>query len=257
MPSRKQRTRRRRILLILVGVSLVLTATWLFWQWISYREARFTRYPAFGISIPAGYEIHGIDVSRYQQVIAWEEVQAMQVEGMRISFAIIKATEGISSLDPHFGRNWRKAKAAGLVRGAYHFFIASRDGAVQARHFIRRVELEPGDLPPVLDVEQLNGVSPPTLRREAMKWLSIVEKHYGVKPIIYTNVDFYKRNLGDGFDSFPLWVAHYYESRRPRIGRSWIFWQHNDAGRVNGIRAAVDFNVFRGDSLAFEALRIK
>ena len=49
------------------------------------------------------------------------------------------------------------------------------------------------------------------------RWLEIVENHYGVKPIIYTNVDFYNRNLGSEFDNYPLWVAHYYQTEQPRI----------------------------------------
>jgi lysozyme len=181
----------------------------------------------------------------------------MNIQGIKLGFAFIKATEGIANTDPEFGRNWRKAGANEIIRGAYHFFIASKDGRMQAEHFIKKVNLERGDLPPVLDVEQLNGVAPSVLRKEAMEWLQIVEEHYGVRPIIYTNVEFYKRNLGEEFDSYPLWVAHYYEPRKPRIPREWVFWQHSDEGRVNGIRAKVDFNVFNGDSLEFRDLLLE
>jgi lysozyme len=75
-----------------------------------------------------------------------------------------------------------------------------------------------------------------------------------VKPIIYTNVDFYKRNLGTCFDNYPLWVAHYYQPSQPRIKRDWLFWQHSEEGRVNGILSKVDFNVFGGDSLEFRSI---
>jgi lysozyme len=70
-------------------------------------------------------------------------------------------------------------------------------------------------------------------------------------------VDFYKNYLGQEFDDYPLWVAHYYEQRQPRINRDWSFWQHSDKGSVNGIISKVDFNVFAGDSLAFRELLIK
>ena len=112
---------------------------------------------------------------------------------------------------------------------------------MQAENFIDKVELEIGDLPPVLDVEQLNGVSSAQLKKEIKKWLEIAENHYGIKPIIYTNVDFYNRHLGSEFDEYPLWVAHYYQLEQPRISRGWIFWQHSDVGRVNGIVSKVDF----------------
>lgn len=237
-------------------VLLMLALAYWAYQWWLYREARFTRYAEFGIPLPDDYEIHGIDVSRYQSLIAWEQVSEMEVAEIKIGFAFIKATEGVGNSDPQFARNWRRTRNNNMVRGAYHFFIGSKDGRLQAENFIKRVDLESGDLPPVLDVEQRNGVSKAQLRREVKEWLDIVENHYKVKPIIYTNVDFYKQNLGEEFDDYPLWVAHYYEQRQPRIKRDWHFWQHSDRGRVSGITQPVDFNVFRGDSADFKELLI-
>jgi len=255
----KSRTKRNVLRFTVVSTVLMILAVagWMFYQWLTYRKARFTRYPEFGIAIPEAYEIHGIDVSRYQQIIAWEEVKAMQVKDIRLGFTFIKATEGIGNTDPQFRRNWRKAKANNIVRGAYHFFIGSKDGKLQAENFIDRVDLQPGDLPPVLDIEQLNGATAVQLKKEAKKWLDAVEGYYNVKPIIYTNIDFYKRNLGSDFDGYPLWVAHYYEHKQPRIQRGWVFWQHNDQGNVNGILSRVDFNVFIGDSTEFRNLLVR
>jgi lysozyme len=236
---------------------LLVIAGVLIYKWATYRKVKFTRYPEFGIVIPETYSIHGIDVSKYQSMIAWEEVQAMQVRAVKLGFTYIKATEGIGNTDPQFRRNWRKAKEAGMFRGAYHFFIASKDGKLQAENFIDKVDLEPGDLPPVLDVEQLNGTNTLALQKEAKRWLDTVEDYYGVRPVIYTNVEFYKRHLGADFDKYPLWVAHYYQPGQPRISRDWILWQHSDEGRVNGIIPRVDFNVFNGDSLAFQSFLVK
>jgi lysozyme len=119
------------------------------------------------------------------------------------------------------------------------------------------VKLEEGDLPPVLDIEELYGVRPADVRKRIQEWLNIVERHYGVKPIIYTSVDFYTQYLGSDFDEYPLWVAHYIQKNRPRIEREWIFWQHSEKGRVNGVVSAVDFNVFNGDSVAFTQLLVR
>lgn len=256
MASRKK----KKIMRWTIGIILLLILVFagiMGYKWLAYRKAKFTRYAEFGIPIPDGYQIHGIDVSRYQQLIAWEEVQKMEVWNIKLGFVFIKATEGIGNVDPQFRRNWKKSRDNDLVRGAYHFFIPSKDGKMQAENFINKVELLPGDLPPVLDVEQRLGVPAASLKREVKKWLQTVEEYYKVKPIIYTNVDFYKQNLGNEFDDYPVWVAHYYEQQQPRIGRKWDFWQHNDGGNVNGITAKVDFNVFRGDSADFKALLIK
>jgi lysozyme len=70
-------------------------------------------------------------------------------------------------------------------------------------------------------------------------------------------VDFYERYLGEDFDDYPLWVAHYYQLQQPRIKREWLFWQHSDKGNVNGIVNKVDFNVFNGDSSAFRSILVQ
>lgn len=246
-----------KILLIALGLTIMVMLGFVVYGWWMERRAQFIRYEAFGIDIPINYSIHGIDVSRYQNIVDWESVKSMQVETIQISFSFIKATEGVRNEDVFFKRNWKKARDAGLARGAYHFFIATKSGRLQAENFIKRVKLEPGDLPPVLDVEQTYGVSGPKLRERVKEWLDVVEEYYGVKPIIYTNVDFYKQNLKDDFDEYPLWVAHYLQKHRPRIHRKWLFWQHSETGRVNGIGSTVDFNVFNGDSTKFAELLVR
>ena len=109
----------------------------------------------------------------------------------------------------------------------------------------------------MLDVEQIRGTTVANLQLRVADWINAVEKYYKVKPIIYTNADFYENYLAGKFDDYPLWVAHYLVKDKPRIKRNWIFWQHNEAGRVNGIKAFVDFNVFNGDSTDFNNLLIK
>ncbi len=214
-------------------------------------------YPGFQIEIPNGYKIHGIDVSRYQQNINWSEVKNMEVKGIKIGFAFIKATEGISKVDPQFRRNWLKSEEQDIPRGAYHFFIASRNGKKQAVNFIEIVDLKKGDLPPVLDIEKTYGASIKVIKKEVADWLEIVGAHYGVRPVIYTNIDFYKNYLEQDFSEYPVWIAHYLQPQKPRLERKWVFWQHSETGRVNGIIPPVDFNVFSGDSLQFKSFLLR
>lgn len=253
MARRKKTKKKWWILLIVFATTL---AFMLGYDWWLSRKSRFVRYPAFGISIPENYLIHGIDVSKYQRIISWDAVKEMKVKNVQLGFVFIKATEGIINTDPQFKRNWKKSKQAGMVRGAYHFFLATKDGREQAENFISAVDLEEGDLPPVVDIEQTYGVSLPVLKKELKEWLRVIEYYYGVKPIIYTNVDFYSRCLGKEFNSYPLWAAHYFQYDTPRINRQWDFWQHSEEGRVNGILSKVDFNVFNGDSLQFRNILI-
>ncbi len=250
----KKRNRNNRIILVVV-ICAFTAATYLFNRF--YNRPAFVHYTEFGIDMPTQYAIHGIDVSRYQKTIGWKLVKEMEAQNILIGFAFMKATEGITGVDAQFKRNWVQTKKAGLPRGAYHFFIASKSGKAQAENFIENVRLKKGDLPPVLDVEQVNGASVPALQERVADWLRVVEKEFNVKPIIYTNAAFYETFLAGRFDDYPLWVAHYKIKDKPRIKRVWHFWQHSESGRVNGIDAMVDFNVFNGDSTAFKKLLIQ
>ena len=225
--------------------------------WWNTPKSKFVKYEEFGIPIPENFLIHGIDVSRYQQTITWKAVKEMKVKKIQPGFVFIKATEGVNKQDPQFKKNWKRSKQAGMIRGAYHFFIASKDGRTQADNFINQVDLEKDDLPPVVDIEQTNGIGSEILKREIKECLTVLENHYKVKPVIYTNADFYTRFLGKEFDRYPFWVAHYFQYNAPRISRNWTFWQHSEEGRVNGILSKVDFNVFNGDSAAFRKLLIQ
>ncbi len=240
---------------ILLFIIVMLAATAGIFYYAS--RSKFVRYPAFGIDIPINYSMHGIDVSHHQSDIDWDDVKAMQIKNVQIGFSFIKATEGADELDEYFKSNWKKAKACGIARGAYHFFNPLKNGKVQAKNYIETVRLEPGDLPPVVDVEQLYGVSKTDLQQRVSEWLLVVERYYKIKPIIYTGADFYTTNLAGKFDDYPLWVAHYFARDKPRVKRDWTFWQHNETGHVNGIATCVDFNVFNGDSTDFANLLIK
>ncbi|MBC6991881.1 MULTISPECIES: glycoside hydrolase family 25 protein [Hymenobacter] len=199
----------------------------------------------------SGYSVHGIDVSAYQGRIDWKLVASHDVR-----FAFIKATEGVTLRDPRFAGNWRGARAAGIYRGAYHFFQPNYDGARQANLFVRTVPLAPGDLPPVLDVEAPEFHDVSIMRRNIDTWLRLVERHYGVRPILYSNYSFYKRHLAGHFDKYPLWLAHY-EVDSPSLPREkWIIWQHSDEAYVPGIRGTVDFNVYQGSFNSLLSLRI-
>lgn len=252
----RRRTSYRKKLKIVYGAVALSGAV--FMGYILYAMAgthkvKFVEYKEFGIAVPQNYMIHGIDVSRYQEMISWEHVKQMNVQNIRMGFAFIKATEGCDNVDPFFKRNWKKAKESGIICGAYHYFVAKKDGKEQAKNFLATIHLENGDMPPVLDVEDTRGMPIAKFQKQVRKWLVEVEKVYHVKPIIYTYLDFYNDNLDGAFDDYPLWVAHYFQPERPRISRTWSFWQHSDGGHVDGILSKVDFNVFNGDSTAFQA----
>ncbi len=251
--------RKKNLFRTIAGSIVILLVLGTLGYYISsyFYKPSFVHYKEFGISLPRQFEMHGIDVSKHQGVISWKEVKEMKVQDAKIGFAFIKATEGIGRIDEQFRRNWFNAQKAGIIRGAYHFFIASKSGKAQAENFLETAHLQKGDLCPVLDVEQTFGTSTATLQQRMADWLDMVEAKYKVKPIIYTNADFYKNFLAGRFDDYPLWVAHYLVKDKPRINRNWHFWQHSETGHVNGIESFVDFNVFSGDSTDFKKLLLR
>ena len=201
----------------------------------------------FGIKIPNGYGVHGIDVSKWQRKINWAEVAAARPDEPCISFAFIKASEGKTLSDRYFSYNMENARKNGVICGAYHYYKPNVNSAEQAKNFISLVDLQKGDLPPVLDIEEESPYGNENMRKGIKNWLQLVEKQYGMKPIIYTSNSFHKDFLsGDDFKDYPFWIAHYYK-KNIKTTSKWIFWQHSDKACVNGIYGNVDMNVFNGN----------
>jgi lysozyme len=200
------------------------------------------------------HPVHGIDVSKYQGQIDWEQVRAAGV-----AFAFIKATEGGDRLDDHFHRHWRGARAAGIPRGAYHFFYFCRPAFEQARWFIRNVPRDANALPPVLDMEW-NHKSPTcsfrprpdAVRKEMTVFLEQAERHFGKRPIVYTTLDFFHDNELHRMRGYAFWLRSVAGDPDTKYDRHpWIFWQYTGTGIVPGINGDADLNVFNGDAGAF------
>lgn len=198
--------------------------------------------------------VAGVDVSDYQGAVDWPAVAAAGVR-----FAIAKATEGADFVAETFARNWPGIQAAGLIRGAYHYFRPLVDPQIQAEHLLATVAPGSDDLPPALDVEVRDGVDAPTLVQRMQRWLDAVEAAMGRKPMIYASPSFLD-GLGSarGFSEYPLWIADYGRSA-PIIPRGWstyTLWQYTSGGSVRGINGPVDLNIFNGspeDLAAFVA----
>jgi lysozyme len=210
--------------------------------------------PHDGVLAAKRMPIQGIDISRWQRDIDWDEVRRA---GTR--FAFIKATEGGDHVDERFRENWAGAKAAGVPRGAYHFVFWCRPAKDQIRWFFRNVPKEADALPPVLDVEWNNHsrcprTSPDKARAKMREMLHAFELHYGKKPVIYTDINFHEDVLEGTreFDDYPFWIRSTAAKPETRYeNRPWEFWQFTTTGRVPGITGDVDRNAFFGTEQQF------
>lgn len=210
--------------------------------------------PVRSVPFPSGYGIHGVDVSHYQEDINWGNLRTVSTEGdtIEFTFAFMKATEGSWAEDPAFDANWEDAHAHHITCGAYHYFLPDKDPQKQAENFISSVNLKSGDLPPVIDIEQTRGLSKTDLVRSLKVMAAVLEQHYGIKPIIYSNINFIEDYLSDDFTDYYFWVAHYYQEDLAISQEiNWLFWQHNNHATLFGDDHEVDVNVFNGNIVEF------
>ena len=193
----------------------------------------------------ASYPVRGVDVSNHQGEVNWP-----MVASDKIVFAYLKATEGGDFKDQRFAENWKKAEAAGVLRGAYHFFTFKTPGKTQAENFIATVPRDPSALPPAVDLEfSGNGKPRPSVaefRRELDDFLKRLRNRFRKEPVIYTSAEFYDPYL-KGYPLKRLWIRDTFVAPRLPGGSRWLFWQFTDKGRIRGIRGDVDLNVFSGD----------
>lgn len=229
--------------------------------------------------------IPGIDVSHWQGKIDWQKVRDSEQEpaSVRIMgkrFAFIKATEGASFVDPSFRDNWRMAKQAEVLRGAYHYFepalinlqefdeqreLLLLDNAQhQARLFLKTVEMEDGDLPPALQLEISRGLTDVELRRCVQVWLDEVELATHRRVIIYAGVAFLQNFFpgwlaAPGRAPRPLWIADTFQPGPqgpplPPDQGHWDFWQYSVTGYVDGVLVNANLDWFNGSLQALEKL---
>jgi lysozyme len=200
-----------------------------------------------------GATTKGIDVSKWQDTINWTSVK-----NAGIAFAFIRLSDGANTKDAKFAANWAGAKSVGIIRGAYQFFRPAQSVTTQADMMIAAIgTYTPGDLPPVIDVEDDGGLAPATVASRVRQWVDRVQNALGVTPIVYTGKYFWRDEVGgpSSFAPNPLWIAQYTSlcPDLPGPWTRWTFWQYTDSGSVAGVPGPVDTNRFNGSLAQLQA----
>lgn len=219
----------KRALIVLAVIGAIGASGWQYaLGWAPSREA---------------FPVQGVDVSHHQGPIDWAKAAA---DG--VNFAYIKASEGGDLRDPRFAENWDAAAAAGVRRGAYHFFTLCRPAADQATNFIASVPREPDALPPAVDLEFGGNCKDrpdrAALLKEVETFITMVEAHSEKPVMLYVTREFEDAYRISGAIDRPLWLRRM--GLEPDYGtHPWVMWQAHARRRVDGIDGPVDWNVLR------------
>lgn len=205
----------------------------------------------------------GIDVFNADGHIDWKKVK-----NAGNGFGICKATEGLHLTDARLKQNLDGLQAAGMVRGAYHFFLVGLDPVQQAAHFLNALQSAgydfAADLPPALDLEDRHGAAQfgqRRMRHDVSAFLQHVEATTHKRCLIYLDTDFGQNILGDGYGGHPLWIASIQPDKPnlPTFWQDWTFWQHDFNGTVPGCPNpnSVDLDNFNGSEEDLRAFALK
>jgi len=201
--------------------------------------------------------VAGVDVSSHNRQIPWG---AAATSGIR--FVIARATEGATQVDRAYATVREQATAAGLAFTAFHFARPDRtlgDAEREAEKFVLVSKLSSGDLVPVLDLEASGSLGVRGLQIWTRTWLEAVGSTLGVKPLIYTNADFWMTHMGNTTSfadaGYGLFVASWGTAEPVLPAFDWgghgrTMWQTTRCGKVPGIPGCLDRDVFNGAILS-------
>ena len=204
------------------------------------------------LSCLTGETVLGIDVSRYQGEIDWQQVKAAGVEFVMVRLGNRGIAEGTLHEDPYAKQNLQGARAAGLKVGAY-FYSQALSVAEAEEEAAFALEILDGfglDLPLAFDWEQesrTENVDARTLTDCTLAFCEAVEEA-GYRPMIYFNSFQAKQLLHlRELKEIPWWLAMYDVTME--FPYRMDMWQYSCTGTVAGISGSVDLNLLFKDGL--------
>ncbi len=192
----------------------------------------------------------GIDVSRWNGEIDWEEVADSQIEFAIIRIGLRRYNSGTTEMDPMFEANIEAAQAAGLKVGVYFYTqaISKQEAEEEARLTVEWLKGRELDLPVYCDTEKpadviarMNSMSNDQLTENAVIFCETIEEA-GYQAGIYTNLKWMRRRLNyDDLKKYDIWLAQYTDE--PASDMYFDMWQYTNGAVIDGINESVDLNI--------------
>lgn len=191
----------------------------------------------------------GIDVSKWNKEIDWEQVADSGVEFVIIRCGYRGSNSGYLVEDPYFEQNIRGAKNAGLKVGVYFFTQAidvteAVEEASIALTLCAEYEL---DYPIFIDTEGAGGNGradnlDAVTRTEVCDAFCRTIESSGYRAGVYASCNWFNNNLiSDGLGHHYIWLAEY--RKVPQYSGKYDMWQYTSKGSVAGIDGNVDLNI--------------
>jgi glucan-binding YG repeat protein len=178
----------------------------------------------------------GIDVSKYQGGINWQ-----QVKNSGVKFAMIRVGTLKKGLDEQFVNNINGANAAGIRTGIYLYSYAMtpEQAAAEANQVLAWIAPYAVTFPIAIDIEDScqKKLNPAQLQAIADTFCGIMHAN-GYETMVYASKNWFTNRMP--VVSSPKWVAQY-DTACDYPGE-YAMWQSSCKGSISGIAGRVDIN---------------
>lgn len=195
----------------------------------------------------------GIDVSKHQGEIDWQQVAADGVEYAFIRVGLRGYGTGKLVEDEYFEQNITGALSAGIKVGVYFYTQAINEEELmeEANFVLEKIAPYRIECPVVFDVEKVSGddgrMNSLTVEERTNLTLLFCQtiENAGYKPMIYHNMEMGALLLDLAkLENYDKWFAYY--NADFYYPYQYEIWQYTDNGTVNGIDGPVDLNISFG-----------
>lgn len=204
-------------------------------------------------------QVDAVNLKKVIDISAWQgkvtKANFLKVKGDGVKAVILRTSYTTQSgfnlhKDKVFDYNYKKAKAAGLLIGVYHYSQATtvKEARQEAQYVLGIIKGLQIDLPVTFDWEfggRLNSTVAKKKGKDGCKKICDafcnVIKEAGFTPMVYANLYTFNNYIQDDiYKSWKIWIAQY--SRTCDYKHPYYLWQYTSSGKVAGLNGRIDMN---------------